>query len=284
MARLGAHVSAAGGLHLAVARAEEIGAESFQIFTANPRQWAGKSISDAEAEAFRRALLDSSIRSVVSHASYLINLAGDDGVRERSRAALAEEIARCDLLGIDLVVLHPGSSVGRDREDAKERVADALEKVLGATDRTNVSVLLETMAGSGGSLGSTIAELADIIERLGWPDRLGICADTCHLFAAGIDIRSAAGYERTVETMRRQVSLSRVRCWHLNDSRSALGSRVDRHEHIGEGELGTAPFALIVGDERFAQTPAILETPKDGGGDAANLALLRKLRGDEALR
>jgi deoxyribonuclease-4 len=226
-------------------------------------------------------MLGSSLRSVVSHASYLLNLAGDDHTRNRSKQALAEEIERCDQLGIDAVVLHPGSSKGIERGRALERLADALRDVLSATEETRVTVLLETMAGQGDILGTGVEELADVIEMLGWDDRLGVCVDICHLFGAGLDLRTEGGYERLVASLKKQVGYARVGCWHMSDNKGKLGSRVDRHAHIGEGEIGFIPFGMLVSDERFSNTPTVLETPKEGIGDEGNLALLRKLRGFE---
>lgn len=279
MSLLGAHISVAGGLDKAIPKAEALGIESMQIFTRNPLQWHGRALSTSEVDSFRRAILGSSLRSVVSHASYLLNFAGDDYTRNKSKQALTEEIIRCDQLGIDAVVLHPGSSKGLDRERARERLAGALREVLCATGETRVTVLLETMAGQGDVLGTGVEELGDVIEMLDWDDRLGVCVDICHLFGAGLDLRTEGGYERLVSSLQKQVGLSRVGCWHMSDNKGKLGSRVDRHAHIGEGEIGVIPFGMLVSDERFSNTPTILETPKEGIGDEGNLALLRKLRG-----
>lgn len=281
MARLGAHISAAGGIDRTLARADALGAESMQIFTRSPLQWGSRPLTDAETDSFRRAVLSSGLRTIVAHASYLINLAGDDYTRNRSIQALVDELNRCERLGIDSVVLHPGSAKGMERGAAKERLADALREAMERSDGHGVSILLETMAGQGDVLGASVEELADVIEMLDWDDRLGVCVDTCHVFGAGVDIRTEGGYERLVRTLERQVGLDRVGCWHMSDNRGALGSRVDRHAHIGEGEIGVVPFGLLAADERFVDTPAVLETPKDGPGDEGNLALLRKLRGYE---
>ena len=279
MSLLGAHISAAGGLSRAVERGEALGCEAIQIFTRNPLQWSSKKLSDSETEAFRRALLESSLRSVVSHASYLINLAGDDFTREKSITALIDEIDRCYQLGIDDIVLHPGSSKGGERDAALERLAESLLYVLERTGETPVRILLETMAGQGGVLGTSIDELASVIERLNWDKRLGVCVDLCHLFGAGFDVRTEGGYNRLISSISGHIGIERVGCWHMSDNRGTRGSNIDRHAHIGEGEIGTVPFGLLVSDERFADTPTILETPKDGIGDEGNLALLRKLRG-----
>lgn len=283
MSLIGAHMSAAGGPDAAVRRAAEIGAESMQLFTQNPRQWKGRAISDTQADAFRRELMKSGVRRVISHAPYLLNLAADGRIASMSASVLCDEIARCDLLGVDAIVLHPGSAIDSPRAEALERLAGNLRGVLSSTRGSPVKILLETMAGGGGVLGATVGELADVIEMLEWDDRLGVCVDTCHVFAAGTDIRTPAGYERSVTSLKSQVGLSRVGCWHLSDSRGALGSKVDRHAHIGDGEIGTALFGALVSDERFRDVPMILETPKDGPGDEGNIALLRKMRGCERI-
>lgn len=279
MALLGAHISVAGGLHKAIERGCALGCEAIQIFTRNPLQWGGGSLSAAAIDGFRRVLLSSGLKHVVSHASYLINLAGDQNVRARSVAALTEEIERCYQLGIDSLVLHPGSAGSGDRERAFGVLADSLAEVLERTADTPVTILLETMAGQGGVIGVTAEELARVIEAGGWDSRLGVCADICHLFGAGYDMSSAAGYNRAVSSFARHVGLDRIGCWHMSDSKGGRGSNIDRHAHIGLGEIGVIPFGMLVSDVRFRDTPAILETPKEGIGDEGNLALLRKLRG-----
>lgn len=279
MSLLGAHISAAGGLHKAIGRAEALGCEAIQIFTRNPLQWTGRGLSDSETDGFRRALLESSLKSVVSHASYLINLAGADDVRSRSVSALSEEIGRCYRLGIDAVVVHPGSAGDGGKEDALALLARSLETVLERTQETPVRILLETMAGQGGMLGEDADQLAGVLDALDWDSRLGVCVDICHLFGAGFDLRSEGGYLRLVSLLERRVGLDRVGCWHMSDNKGARGSRVDRHAHLGEGEIGIIPFGMLVSDRRFWNTPTILETPKDGVGDEGNLSLLRKLRG-----
>jgi deoxyribonuclease-4 len=279
MSLLGAHISVSGGLHRAIDRASDLGCEAIQIFTRNPRQWRGKSLSGSEADAFRRALLASGVKSVISHASYLINLAGDELVRRRSVDALEAEIERCYQLGIDAVVLHPGSGKNADTRTAMNFLIASLERVLSDTDSFGVPILLETMAGQGGVLGSTIEQLSQVMEALDWDPRLGMCADLCHIFGAGFDISTEGGYERLVSLISRRVGLDRVKCWHISDNKGVRGGGLDRHAHLGQGEIGIVPFGMLAADDRFRDTPVILETPKDGVGDAGNLALLRKLRG-----
>jgi deoxyribonuclease-4 len=214
----------------------------------------------------------------VAHASYLINLA-DRVAAVRSVDAVVDEIDLCYQLGIDSIVLHPGSSKGGPRKAAFSALRESLEKILDRTQDKNVTILLETMAGQGFVLGASIEELEMVLDSMGWDRRLGICADTCHVFGAGTDIRTEGGYERFVASLDRHFGLDRVGCWHISDNKGALGSGTDRHEHIGEGGIGVIPFGMLVSDERFHDTPIILETPKEGIGDEGNLALLRKLRG-----
>lgn len=276
MPLLGAHISVAGGLHKAIERAAALECEAIQIFTRNPLQWKGRSLAVSEVEGFRRALLASPLKRVVSHASYLINLAGAGDVRTRSVSALTDEIERCYQLGIDAVVLHPGSAGDGDREEAFGLLARSLSDVLERTAGSPVPILLETMAGQGGVLGVNVEELARVVDALDWDRRLGVCVDICHLFGAGYDLRSEGGYRRLVSSLDKHVGLDRVGCWHMSDNKGARGSNIDRHAHIGEGEIGVIPFFMLVSDDRFRDTPAILETPKEGIGDEGNLALLRK--------
>ena len=279
MAVIGAHVSIAGGLEQAFARGEDLSCEAIQIFTKNQLQWRSGPISQGRGERFLRAWRDSSVRDVVVHASYLINLAATDATGEKSTAALEDEIERCDILGVEDLVLHPGSSRGNPAEESLDLVARRLGAVLGRTSHKRVNILLETMSGQGNHLGSDFREFRRIFETLDWDPRLGICLDTCHMFAAGHDFRTEPAYRRLVGQIDSAVGVERVRCWHFNDSAHPLGRRLDRHAHIGEGELGYAPFSLILGDPLWEQVPCILETPQTGAGYGGDIALLRKLRG-----
>jgi deoxyribonuclease-4 len=276
MPLLGAHLSVAGGLARAIERGEALGCEAIQIFTRNRLQWKNAPVSLAEAESFHRAWRASTIRAVVSHASYLINLAGSPEIRARSLEALACEIERCSLLDIPEIVLHPGFGEG---DEARARIASGLEEVLSRTEGERVRVLLETMAGQGNGVGAEPEDFARILDALDRTPRVGICVDLCHLFAAGVDLRAQEGFYRVMSALERRFGLERIGCFHLSDSRAERGSRVDRHAHLGQGEMGLSPFAALMGDRRFDAVPAILETPKDGVGDEGNLALLRKLRG-----
>jgi deoxyribonuclease-4 len=276
---IGAHISVAGGLYRAFERADSLECESMQIFTRNQRQWRAKEITIEESEAFYRASNESGVKRVVSHASYLINLAGSPDVRTRSEEALVSEIERCYQLSIDDVVLHPGFAGDDSEDEAIKKISDSLRKVIEKTEGMRVRILLETMAGQGSVIGGDLTHFTRILDRLKWNERIGICADMCHLFAAGYEIRTHESYNRLISILDKHVTLERVCCWHLSDSKVEKGALRDRHAHLGQGEIGLSPFAMLMGDERFKSIPAVLETPKDGEGDAGNLAILRKLRG-----
>lgn len=277
---IGAHTSVAGGFHLAIERGHAAGCRVVQIFTGSNRQWASRPVPDSAARLFRSTARRLRVRPVSSHACYLINLAASDrAVRDLSRKALCEEIERAEALGVPHLVLHPGSHTGAGPEEGMRRVADGLASVLARTDACRVRVLLENTAGQGTALGWRFEELARILSLLGDPPRVGVCIDTCHTFAAGYDLRTPEAYRATMHALDAAVGLRRVRLLHLNDSRGDLGSRVDRHEHIGRGKLGREAFRSIVRDARFARVPKVLETPKqeDAKEDRRNLAVLRRL-------
>lgn len=278
--RFGAHMSIAGGAHRAFARGERAGCDVIQIFSKNQQQWRAHPLDAQEIALFRAEGERSGICAALVHASYLINLASpDDALWQKSTAALGDELARCAALGIPYLVMHPGAHVGSGEQAGICRVADALGRLLAAGAAAGVTVLLETTAGQGTCLGHRFAHLAQIIERCPRGERLGVCVDTCHIFAAGYDIRTRAAYERTLDELDRTLGLERVRALHLNDSLRELGSRVDRHTHIGEGRIGLEGFRMLVNDPRLAGLPAVLETPKgdDLADDIRNLQLLRSL-------
>ena len=280
MALIGAHMSVAGGLDKAFERADALGCESMQIFTRSQRQWQARPVSLQEAEGFYRAWQRSNVKAVVSHASYLINIASPDAaVRAKSAAALREEVERCRHLNIDDIVLHPGFAMDAGIDAATANIAETLLRLFDVTQEYKTRILLETMAGQGTCVGGDLAHFTEILDKANWHPRIGLCIDTCHVFAAGYDLRSSDAYERLVAAADKHVGLSRVRCWHLNDSKAAKGTHLDRHAHLGEGEIGLHPFALLMNDERFEETPTILETPKEGVGDEGNLSFLRKVRG-----
>ena len=277
---LGAHVSVAGGIANAVPRGEELGCTAIQVFVKNANRWQAKPIAPQDAEGFRRAREASAIGPAVAHASYLINLAAtDETVRGRSLAALADELARCAQTGLDALVLHPGAHLGAGEEAGVERVAAALDEVLAATAGDGVTVLLENTAGQGTCLGWRLEHLAAIRDRLAAPGRVGVCIDTCHAFAAGYPVHEPAGYEEFVAELDAVVGLDVLGCVHLNDSLRPLGSRRDRHAHVGEGEIGTGCFARLLHDERLRRVPMVLETEPgpDREGHRRDLAVLRSL-------
>ena len=279
---LGAHMSIAGGHALAIDRATAFGMTACQIFTKNANQWAAKPITPEAAETFRARVAESDVAILVAHDSYLINLASpDDMLWERSSAAFGDELRRCALLGVPWLVTHPGAHMDTGVEVGSRRVATALNRLFDDLPELDVTVLLETTAGQGTTLGRSFEELAGILALVEDQSRVGICFDTCHVFAAGYDIRDAAEYTATMQAFDDIIGLDRLRVFHLNDSRKGLGARVDRHAHIGEGELGTDAFRQLMNDERFADLPGILETPKgdDGEDDRRNMATLRALAG-----
>jgi len=261
----------------------ELRLDSLQVFTANQRQWSPKPPTLEQQRAFRSAWRRASLRTVVSHASYLINLASPDRTgRRRSVSAYGAELDRCRSLGIRLCVVHPGAHLGSGEARGIRRIARSLETVYAARPDCRVRTLLETTAGQGTSIGHRFEQLADIIARAECRRRLGVCVDTCHLFAAGHNLATDAGYARTMDELFATVGRSRIHCVHLNDSKGPLGSRVDRHAHIGRGRIGMSGFRNLVNDPRFADLPGILETPKGENErgelwDRANLRRLRRL-------
>jgi deoxyribonuclease IV len=282
MRMLGAHMSIAGGHALAIDRAMEFGMTACQLFTKNANQWAAKPIPPDAAEAFRARVTDSDVEFVVAHDSYLINLASpDDTLWERSSAAFGDELQRCAQLGVPWLVTHPGAHMDTGVDFGIRRVATALNRLFDTLPGIDVTVLLETTAGQGTTLGRFFEELAGILALVEDRSRVGICFDTCHVFAAGYDIRDAADYAVTMQAFDDIIGLDHLRVFHLNDSRKGLGARVDRHAAIGDGELGVEAFRHLMNDERFAEHPGILETPKgdDGEDDRRNLATLRALAG-----
>lgn len=277
---LGAHMSISGGLHLAVDRAVAAGCSVLQIFTRNSNQWKGKPVSESDAALFRSKFAASGLREVVSHDIYLINLASPPGeTRDKSVAAFRDELETCARLGINKVVMHPGSHLTDSPAAGLKRVVEAFDQLFGEVPQFEGKVLIETTAGQGSNLGRTFEELGAIIAGSRFPEKFAVCFDTCHTFAAGYDIATEEGYRDTMEQFDRIIGVDRLQCFHLNDSKKGLGSRVDRHEHIGQGTLGLNPFRFILNDPRFAAVPKILETPKGDNDemDGVNLALLRGL-------
>jgi deoxyribonuclease-4 len=282
MAILGAHQSIAGGYYRAVERARERGCECVQLFTKNANQWAAKNITQDEARQFRETLEKSGIGHPIAHDSYLINLASPDRqLWQKSVDALTAELRRAEMLGIPYVVTHPGAYTSGSEAAGLRNVVRAINAVHSPSHDLRCRCLLETTAGQGTSLGWRFEQLAQIIDRVKQPDLLGVCFDTCHVFAAGYPWASPKDYATTIGAFDRLVGLERIKAFHLNDSRSACGSRIDRHEHIGRGKLGLEAFRLLLSDRRFRDVPMYLETPKgDENGrdcDAINLQTLRRL-------
>jgi deoxyribonuclease-4 len=276
---LGAHESVAGGLHLAFTRIEKVGGESLQIFTRNQRQWHPAPLETEEIELFRKAHEKSGRMPVASHASYLVNLAtAKEELLKKSINNLVLELNRCAQLGVPYVILHPGSHGGDGPEAGLKRFTRGLDRVIEQSG-TTVQVLVETTAGQGTGLGSSFAELAALLTNSKFPELLGVCVDTCHIFAAGYELRSADGYQATIAAMESSFGLDKIRFFHLNDSKKELGSRVDRHEHIGKGTIGLEGFRNLLNDRRFAGLPMTLETPKSDSleEDRQNLRILRSL-------
>lgn len=281
MLKFGSHLSVAGGMHLAVEEAAKLGFDSLQVFTANQRQWQ-PAIPDAEAvRTFRQAVRRLKIGPLVSHASYLINLAtSDETNRTRSIAAFGAELDRCERCGVGLCVVHPGAHLGAGDDEGILLIAAAIDEVYEARPTCRVRTLLETTAGQGTSIGHRFEHLRDIIRLSKWKRRLGVCVDTCHIHAAGHDVRTASAYEQTMGRLVKTVGKTRVRCFHVNDSKGEFDSRIDRHAHIGQGTIGKEGFRCLVNDPRFAGLPAILETPKgeNDKGVAWDRVNVRKLR------
>jgi len=290
MLRIGAHMSVAGGVSKAVDRAVVHGCEALQIFTRNANQWRGKPLDPAEVRLFRERIDQTGITPVVSHASYLINLATTFPLlREQSIAAFIDEIDRAEALGLLGVVIHPGTCTAGPDNDALRLIAEAIRAAFKARPRGRTMVLLEHTAGQGRTLGHRFEHLAAVIRHLRGSTRVGVCLDTCHLVAAGYDIATEAGYRDTFEQFDRIVGIERLRAFHANDSKRPCGSRVDRHEHIGQGCLGLEPFRRLLHDARFEGLPLLIETEKTHGAekkgaivadplDVRNLETLRRLR------
>jgi deoxyribonuclease-4 len=289
MPRLGAHLSIAGGLPRAVDRAQASRCEALQIFTKSAGQWRARELPRDEVALFRRRVAETGIYPVVAHNSYLINVAAAaPALRRQSIAALGDELDRAELLGLDALIMHPGSYTTGTEQDGLRAIGRALAGLLKLRRRHRVRILLEHTAGQGTNLGHRFEHLAAILEHAGGSPRIGVCLDTCHLLTAGYDLCTDAGYCDTFRDFDRIVGLDRLRVFHLNDSKKPCGSRVDRHEHIGKGCLGLEPFRKLVNDPRFSNLAMLLETPKletpesrrrsdVDPWDARNLRTLRRL-------
>ncbi len=275
---LGAHVSIAGGIDLAPARGEEIGCTAIQIFTRNQRQWTSPPLSDEEVAIYFEALKRTHIHSVVAHSSYLINLASPDKNQlQKSRESFILELDRAERLKLDGYIFHPGAHKGTGEDAGMRCVADQLNFVLQERPDYQTKILLETTAGQGSSLGHRFEQLAEIISMTENPSRFGVCLDTCHVFAAGYDFRTEEGYENMMAQFDRIIGLDKLLAIHVNDSKTDVGSKIDRHELIGKGKIGLDGFRYVMNDERLKNVPKIIELPGGPESDRENLQILREL-------
>jgi deoxyribonuclease-4 len=275
---LGAHVSISGAIHMSVDRAVELGCTTFQIFTRNPRGWTYTKLKKAEVDEFRRKFEAAGFRVAMAHMPYLPNIASPKkDIYEKSVRSLVAELERCGALGLELLVVHVGSHLGAGLEKGVEQVANAVNRAVEAVDN-QVKVLLENMAGQRNSCGSRFEDIAEILSRVKNADRVGVCLDTCHLLAAGYDITSEEAVDATISRFDKVVGLNRLWAVHLNDSKGALGSGLDRHEHIGMGNIGENGFKAFINHPAIRDKPMVIETPEDERGNyATDLAKLRKL-------
>ncbi|RMF60818.1 MAG: deoxyribonuclease IV [Calditrichaeota bacterium] len=276
--KFGAHVSIAGGVFHAPQNGVEATCDVVQIFTRNQMQWRVPPLSQQDIEKFKAEEQRTGVEVVCVHASYLINLGGFDHQKlDQSRRSFVVEMERAEALGIPYLVVHPGSHVGRGEDAGIQRIAESLNLALEKCPDFALKILLETTAGQGDTLGYRFEQLGAILAKIDAPERVGVCLDTCHLFAAGYELRSREGYEETMAQLQAAVGVEKVGIIHANDSKREKGSRVDRHTHIGEGELGLEAFGFFVNDPRFREVPMIIETPGGAGKDAENLGKLRSL-------
>jgi deoxyribonuclease-4 len=277
---IGAHMSIAGGVQHALERGQAVGCRTIQVFTKNANQWRAKPLAEDDIREFKRLSKETGIAPVVAHDSYLINIASPDPKKlGASRAALLDEMERVEALEIPYLVMHPGAHMGAGEKEGLRQISRSLDELHARTRGFAMKILLETTAGQGTNLGYRFEQLGAILGDVAEPERLGVCVDTCHIFAAGYEIRTVEGYEKTMEDLFGQLGSEGVQCVHINDSLKAFESRVDRHAHIGKGEIGLDAFCLLMNDPRFVKIPKILETPKGDNDemDLKNLAVLRGL-------
>lgn len=273
---LGVHCSISGGIENAINEAHDLGINIFQIFTKNQRMWQEKKYSPEEGDAFKGMMKAKGMKMAFSHTTYLLNLASSDPeLRTKSINGLANELSRCHALGLPFAVLHPGSNKTITEVEAIRAIATSLNEVFELTPNLDTKVLLENTAGQGTTIGRAFYQLKGIIDNVESKNRLGICFDTCHAFAAGYDIRTQSGIEQALSEVHKEVGIENLLAFHLNDSKGDLGSKLDRHDHIGKGKLGLEPFRYII--NRFPDIPKILETEKEGDMDRVNITLLRQL-------
>ena len=278
--KLGAHMSIAGGVFQALKMGVNVGCETIQIFTKNNNRWEGKPLTEDEIKEFFRLKDQSGIDPVFAHDAYLINLASPrEDILQKSINAMIDEVERAAKLKLPYLVMHPGSHTGSGEKIGLRTVSESLRYVIEKTSQCSVRILVETTAGQGSNLGYRFEHIAEILEGVRDEERIGVCLDTCHIFAAGYDIRTKEKYEETMKEFNSIIGIKKLFALHLNDSKKELGSRVDRHAHIGQGFIGKNAFGFLLNDERLKHLPAVLETPKNKNcdEDRINLALLRSL-------
>ncbi|MFH1862254.1 MAG: deoxyribonuclease IV [bacterium] len=275
---LGAHVSIAGGVQNAPLNGKKIGCDAIQMFAKNQTQWQAKPFTPENIEGFKRNLAESGIQIAVIHDSYLINLCATDPVKLKlSLDAFVDELERAEALGVPYVVTHPGSHLGKGEDWGIARIAESLDEIHERTPGFRVMTLLETTAGQGTNLGYNFEQIAAMRKKVMASERVGVCADSCHMFSAGYDLKSPEGYQNTWKRLGDVIGFEHLKAFHLNDTKKVLGSRVDRHDHIGAGFLGIEPFRRLLNDARFAAIPGLLETPGEDQDFQRNLELLRSL-------
>lgn len=277
---LGAHTSIAGGVSTAIDRASKLDFTAIQIFSKNNNQWKAKPLDEKEITAFKEKWSKSNIQYILVHDSYLINLcAKNKQLLEKSRNAFIDELTRCEQLGIEHLNFHPGAHTGQGEEEGLKIIAESINVAHDKTKNYKVKSMLETTAGQGTNLGYTFEQLSKIIDMVDDKERMCVCIDTAHIFAAGYDIKSKVGYKKTMKEFDDIIGIELLKCFHMNDSKKELGSRVDRHEHIGKGFIGKEGFSNIMNDKKIAHIPKVLETPKgkDMKEDVMNLEMLRSL-------
>jgi deoxyribonuclease IV len=275
---LGSHLSIAKGFDQAVYEAQSLECNALQIFTKNASTWKEREISDPELERFHHAKHETGIDIIAAHTSYLINLASEaPDIRKKSIQALKAEMIRAGKLDLSYVVIHPGSHKGAGVDQGLNRIVESIDIVFDQLTTNTPMLLLETTAGQGSNLGSSFGHLSTIMEKVNRSEQLGVCIDTSHIFAAGYDIRTDESFDHTMEAFESTIGFQHLRLFHLNDSKKELGSRIDRHEHIGQGFIGTSAFRRVMNDLRFVNVPKIIETPKENNMDQVNLNLLKMM-------
>ena len=274
-------MSIEGGVENAPLRGKKAGCQVIQIFTKNNNRWNSRQLTDKDIENFKKNSFDTGVIPSASHTAYLINLASPNTeIYKKSLDAFFDEMERAERLGLPYLIFHPGAHLGSGEDAGLKKIADSINVLLKKADGFKLMLLLETTAGQGSHLGYKFEHLSEIIETVDEKEKIGVCLDTCHIFAAGYDISNEYGYKKTFEDFNKIIGIDRLKAFHINDSKKGLGSRVDRHEHIGKGKLGLTAFRLLLNDTRFKNVPMILETPKGKTmrEDKRNLSVLRMLK------